>query len=287
MKRLERFWAFVAFTALIFTGCGVDLAPELEVEGLIRVGVAAQPPAFIVENDAGELGGVYSDMVRDLGLYLNRETGLVLFREEGLPDAVRSGEVDVAFLLRPSGEGEASGLAFSKPFAWLGLGFLTGPESDLDGVEDLNAEGIAVVVLRESRADPFVRTALPQALVRVVDDVYAAVDALLAEEVQAFVHDALGLFDLVEAKGGRLRAVLPPFRRVGVLSAVREDNEALLEALNDFLHDYRAIGGFDRLADRYFPGALEAFDVQGAAFLFDPPERVMIDDSEPAPFLPE
>ena len=284
---MERFWASAAVAVLFFMGCGVDLAPELEVEGLIRVGVAAQPPAFIVEKGSGELGGVYPDMVRDLGLYLNRETGLRLFREEYLPEAVRSGQVDVAFLLSPSQEREAFGLAFSQPFAWLGLGFLTGPDSELDGVEDLNAEGMAVVVIRESRADPFVRTALPLALVRVVDDLHEAVDAVLAEEVQAFVHDSLSLFDLVEAKGARLRVVLLPFRRVGVLSAVREDNEALLEALNDFLHDYRAIGGFDRLADRYFAEALEAFEVQGADFLFAPPERVVIDDSDPVPFLSE
>ncbi len=275
------------FLALLTGGCGMELTPDLEVEGAIVVGMTTAQSSFVIEEEDGEISGVFADMVRDLGLYLNRETVVEILEEGTVMRAVRSRSVDLGFVLDKQADGEETEVMFSKPFAWLGLAFLTAADSELDAVENLNSEERVIAVVRNTRADQFVRTALPQARVHVLDSEDEAVQALLDGDAQGFVHDSLKIFELVDGRGERLRAVLEPFRRVGVSIGVYSENKTLLEAVNDFLHDYREIGGFDRLADRYFADAREAFEVQGADFLLDPPERVMIEDSEATPFLLE
>lgn len=266
----------------------MEMAADLDVEGTIFVGVPEGKEPFLFEDDEGNMSGVFLDMVRDLGLYLNRKTEVRVLDPGVLKASVRSGEVALAFMEKPfSEDAEREDIVFSEAFAWLGLAFLTGPDSELAQVDALNAGGVRVAVVRDSRGDQFVRTALPKASVRVVEDEYAAVNKVVEEEVDAFVHDSLRIFETVDGRTDTLRAVLDPFRRRAIVLAVYAENEALLEAVNDFFHDYREIGGFDRLADRYFADAKEAFDVQGADFLFDPPDRVVIEDSEPAGFLLE
>jgi len=271
------------FLVLFTGGCGVELAPDLEVDGAIVVGMTTAQSSFVFEEE-GEITGVFADMVRDLGLYLNRETEVEILEEGTVMQAVRSRSVDLGFVLDKQADEEEGAVVFSKPFAWLGLAFLTAADSELDAVEDLNSEGRVIAVVRDTRAGQFARTALPQATVRELDGEDEAVQAVLEGDVHGFVHDSLKIFELVDGRGERLRAVLEPFRRVGVSIGVYSENEALLEAVNDFLHDYREIGGFDRLADRYFSEAQEAFEVQGADFLFDPPERVVIEDTDAGGF---
>ncbi len=267
---------------LLAAGCGIALTPDLNVDGPIVVGVSESQISFVHLDEAGDVSGVFVDMVRDLGLYLNRETEVKLLDENGLVGAVGGHTVDLAFVLLPPPDmEERPGVVFSKPFAWKSLAFLTDAESELDGLEDLNAEGRTVAVIANHRANSFARTSLPQAAVKVLNSETEAVSLLLAGQADGFIHDSLRIFELADEQRGRFRAVLEPFRRVGVSLAVSADNEALLDAVNDFMHDYREIGGFERLADRYFAEAREAFAVQGADFLFDPPERVMIEDSEP------
>lgn len=270
--------------ALLSSGCGMELAPDLEVDGAITVGMTTAQSAFVFEDEEGKISGVFADMVRDLGLYLNRETAVEILEEGTVMRAVRSRSVDLGFVLNKQADEEETEVVFSKPFAWLGLAFLTASDSELDAVEDLNNDDVAIAVVRDTLASQFARTALPQATVRVLDSEDEAVQAVLEGDVHGFVHDSLKIFELVDARGDRLRAVLEPFRRVGVSIGVHSENEALLEAVNDFLHDYREIGGFDRLADRYFSEAQEAFEVQGADFLFDPPERVVIEDTDAGSF---
>jgi ABC-type amino acid transport substrate-binding protein len=265
----------------LLSACTMELATDLDVEGTIVVGIPEGKEPFLFEDDEGEWSGVFVDMVRDLGLYLNRKTEVNVLDAGDLKAAVRAGEVALAFMERPSSdESDKNEIRFSDEFAWLGLAFLTGPESELTQVDALNAGEIRVAVIRSTRADQFARTALPKASVKVVEDEDGAVNKVLEREADAFVHDSLRIFENVDGRTDNLRAVLEPFRRVGIVAAVYAENEALLEAVNDFFHDYREIGGFDRLADRYFADAKEAFAVQGADFLFDPPERVVIEDSE-------
>lgn len=268
----------------LLAGCGLELSPDLDVDGAIVVGVPDEGAPFFYKDDNGEIAGIYADMARDLGLYLNRGVELRVLKASQQTTAVLSGGVDLTLLTVTQSEADETGLGLSDPFAWRSLAFLTGAESVLDDVEELNVEGRVVVVIDGSRGMQFVRTALPAATVKVVETEAEALRAVKAGEAEAFVQEALEIFNAVDDRTDPFRAVLAPIRRAGIRFGTAPDHVALLEAVNDFLFDYREIGGFERLEDRYFPEAREAFEVQDADFLFDPPERAVIEDTEAGAF---
>lgn len=263
----------------LWTGCPFPVKTDLEIEGALVAGVLGDDPPFEVRGETGEVSGVHVEMAEDLGLYLNREVRFEVLEAGEVKDAVVSGRVDLVFLRGKMSNVAENGVAFSDGYAWMGLAFLTGVDSEVGGVEDLNAEGRVVVVVRESLGNVFVRTAMPRAEVRVLEDGEACVAEVLGGRADAFVHDGLSVYAAVDARPESLRAVLEPFRREAWVLGVRRENKALLDAVNDFLVDYREIGGFDRLAERYFGEVREAFAVQGAAFMFDPPEALVSEDA--------
>jgi polar amino acid transport system substrate-binding protein len=64
------------------------------------------------------------------------------------------------------------------------------------------------------------------------------------------------------------RALLAPLQTESWAVALRPDDAALLAAVNAFLAQYRATGGFDQLSDRFLAEEKAAFAAQGIPFFF-------------------
>lgn len=261
----------VSLTLALGPGCR-DVPPEESAPRSLRVGVVTSQPPFVSRGEDDEPMGISVDMLRDLGVYLNTEVKLVSLSEEEMASELSENRVD---LLLPPAAGpkeNASGFLSTDPFAWVGLAMLTRPEQELATVEDLNQSGLTIGVIENTPGKAFANTSLPHPAVRMFEAEDAARDALIEGDLDALVLEQLDVHRLAGESPDRLRAVLQPFRREPRAFKVREEDGKLRDDLNEFIQDYREIGGFERLLERHIPEIQRDFQEAGAPLPFDPPE---------------
>lgn len=261
------------FVLLLGSGCR-DVSPvdPPSPPRALAAGVDATQPPFVTKDEDGELQGLGVDMLRDLGIYLNTEVTVVPLTGEELSRELLEKRVDLVLPPPNWADGDDEGLLATDPFAWDGLAMLTLPDRELSNVEELNQSGVTVGVVENTPGQTFANTSLSNPAVRAFESEEAARDALLEGGVDVLVLDPLAVHRIAGEFPERLRAVLHTFRREPRVFKVREDDEGLREDLNEFIQDYREIGGFERLMERHIPEVQRDFQEVGAPLPFDPPE---------------
>ncbi|HET7825727.1 MAG TPA: ABC transporter substrate-binding protein [Anaeromyxobacter sp.] len=169
-----------------------DLAPR----GTLRAAINFGNPVLAQKDPAtGEPRGVSVDLARELGRRLGVPVELVTFDAAGkVFDALRDGAWDVAFLaIDPA---RAAGIDFTQPYVRIEGTYLVPEGSPLRKVEDADRDGVRVAVGRGSAYDLFLTRAVKHATLVRADTGAAALDAFVAEELEAAagVRQALETF---------------------------------------------------------------------------------------------
>jgi len=253
------------------SGCGPRSQESHGKNSPIVVGMELAYRPFEMTDEQGEPAGISVDMARDLGTYLNRDIEIRNMSFDGLIPALRSGNIDLIISSMTATEERAESIDFSDPYVWTGLAMLVGADSEILTIEDVNVRNRTVAVKQGTTGHIYAQTALPRATVRVFDDESAAVLEVVQGKADVFLYDQMSIYRHAERHPEKARALLEPFRREAWAIGVRKGNEAMLEAVNDFLRDYRNLGGFAQLTETYLAEMHEAFENMGYEFIFDPP----------------
>jgi len=89
--------------------------------------------------------------------------------------------------------------------------------------------------------------------------------------VDAWVYDQISVMNYAQRNPETTKALLAPIRIEQWAIGMRHGQAELKAQTDAFLKDYRASGGFAKLADKYLATERELMKQQGLPFVFDLP----------------
>lgn len=233
----------------------------------LRVGMELGYPPFEMVGQDGQPEGVSVEMARALAEYLVRPLVIENTAFDGLIPALKSGKIDLIISSMTANEERRRSIDFSEPYVRTGLALLVRKGESARTAGDLNSPNKRVAVKRGTTGHLFAMDHLPKAQLLVLDKENSAVLEVAQGRADAFIYDQLSVYANWKRNPATTEAVLEPLRQEEWAVGVAKGNDALREKVNAFLREFRASGGFDRLAKKFFAEEREAFRKLGTDFI--------------------
>jgi polar amino acid transport system substrate-binding protein len=256
--------ALIACAALIglLTGCGQKTPDRLVV------GMELAYPPFEMTDQQGQPAGVSVDLARDLGKQLGREVEIENIPFHGLIPSLQTHKIDLIISSMTATPERAKSIAFSDPYLTTGLCLLVGKDSGIQSIADADQAGRTVAVKIGTTGHVYATDKIKNARVIVLDKEDACVLEVVQRKADAFIYDQISTYENWRRNQETTKAILKPFVQESWAVGLRLDDTNLLHSVNQFLKDYRASGGFERLGDKYLKDQKEAFSKLGYPFYF-------------------
>ncbi|HOD54290.1 MAG TPA: transporter substrate-binding domain-containing protein, partial [Candidatus Cloacimonadota bacterium] len=149
-----------------------------------------------------------------------------------------------------------------------GLCILTGKDSNINSIENLNQEGKIVVVKKGTTGHIYAKENLKKARLLVVDKESSAVMEVIQQNADAFIYDQMSTYKNWQENLSKTNAVLKPFTEESWAIGIRQEDNQLREAVNKALFELKNEGLFDRLGDNYLSEQKRVFKEMGYPFYF-------------------
>jgi polar amino acid transport system substrate-binding protein len=234
----------------------------------LRVGMDLSYPPFETIGPDGRPAGVSVDLANALAHQLGRPLIIENIPFTGLIPSLRSGKIDLILSSMTATEERAKSVGFSDPYLTTGLAALVPKSAGVEDLTALDAPGRTVVVRQGTTGEVFARAKLQQARVLVLEKENSCVLEVVQGKADAFIYDQMSVFQNARRHPDTTRALLAPLQTESWAVALRLGDDGLRSDVNAFLTDFRAAGGFDRLAARYLAEEKAAFQAQGIPFVF-------------------
>ena len=233
----------------------------------LRVGMDLSYPPFEALGPDGSPSGISVDLARGLAASLGRPLQIENIPFTGLIPSLKSGKIDVIISSMTATSERAKSVAFSNSYLTTGLCALVPKDSPAAAFADLDIAGNTIVVRQGTTGEVFARRNVRHARILTLEKENACVVEIAQGKAAAFIYDQMSVFQNAK-RNPATRALLAPLQTESWAAALRQDDPALLAAVNKFLDDFRATGGFEKLADKYLPEEKAAFGAQGIPFVF-------------------
>jgi len=220
------------------TGPSPEARNALAPTGKLRVGINLANPVLAKRDPAtGEVNGITMDLGRMLATRVGAEFVPVLYPNPGaLVEGARAGAWDVGFAAVDPARADV--LEFTAPYMEVSVTYVVPAASPVRSIADADRAGLRIGVGARNAADLFLTRTLKQAqLVRIPDNIDAAVELLRAGKADLFASNRAGLIQIRDKLGAyrlldeRLYAVehaiaLPRGRGAGLAHAKAVVEEA-------------------------------------------------------------
>lgn len=247
---------------LFFTACSKPSPEQL------TVGMELEYPPFETVGDRGEPAGVSVDLARALADHLGRELVIRDFKFKGLPAALKTGKIDLVISSMTATPERAKAIAFSDPYASTGLALLVRKDSTISDLESLNTEGHTVAVKAGTTGEKFAEERLGKAKLLRLDHAGACSIEVSQGKADAFIYDQMSVLEFADRYPDTTRALPAPLQVEQWAIGIGKDRDELRDRVNAFLREFRAEGGFDRLAEKHLSVQKERFERAGVPFIF-------------------
>jgi polar amino acid transport system substrate-binding protein len=145
---------------------------------------------------------------------------------------------------------------------------LVGVNADIPNSAEIDRPGRTLVVRQGTTGELWARGNLKHAKVLSVEKENAAVLEVIQGKADAFIYDQMSVWQNWKKNPTTTRAFLTPLQKEYWAVGVKLDNDALRLKINDFLKEFRAKGGFEKLGDRFLSEQKEAFRKENIPFYF-------------------
>lgn len=234
----------------------------------LRVGMDLSYPPFETIGPDGSPSGISVDIAGALAIDLGRPLVIENMPFTGLIPALRSGKIDLIISSMTATEERAKSVAFSEPYLTTGLAALIPANSEAQTLADLDQTGQTIVVRQGTTGEVFARGNFHKASLVVLEKENACVLEVVQGKAAAFIYDQMSVYQNAKRQPGRTKALLTPLQKESWAIAMRPDERALQNGVNQFLQKFREDGGFNNLADKYLAEEKSAFKEQGIPFFF-------------------
>ena len=236
------------------------------------VGMELAYPPFEMTDTANNPTGLSVDFAKALGLKLGREVVIENMAWAGLIPALETGKIDLIISSMTITDERQKTIDFSDPYAMANLALLIAKNSTVKSYADLDQPGRKLAVKKGSTGHSYAVAHLKNANnIMVFDKESACVLEVVQGKVDAFTYDQLTIFRNWQENKDKTNVNLAPYQETpeywGV--GIKKGNDALKSDVNAFIKEFRATGGFNKLADTYLTDEKKTFDELKIPFFFD------------------
>jgi polar amino acid transport system substrate-binding protein len=253
---------YLVLIVALLAGCSPKPHPQL------IVGMELAYPPFETTDPRGQPAGVSVDLARDLGQSLGREVQIQNLPFDGLIPSLQTRKIDLIISSMTATEERARTIAFSEPYLSTGLCLLVGRNSPIQNMAQADQPGRVLVVKQGTTGHVYAADKVKQARVLVLDSEAAGVLEVVQGKADGFIYDQISTYENWRRNQATTRPILQPFQRESWAIGLRQDDAELRRQVNQFLRDYKARGGFEKLGDRYLSEQKAAFKQLGYPFYF-------------------
>jgi len=185
---------------------------------------------------------------------------------------LETGKIDLFISSMTFTEERKKTIDFSDPYAMANLALLIAKNSPVKSYADLDQPGRKLAVKKGSTGHSYALSHLKNANnLMVFDKESACVLEVVQGKVDAFTYDQLTIFRNWQENKDKTTVNLTPYQEApeywGV--GIKKGNDALKSDVNAFIKEFRAGGGFDRLAETYLMAEKKTFNEPKIPFFFD------------------
>ncbi len=250
--------------AALLAGCGGGPADD----DTLVVGMELNYPPFEMRNSQNQPDGISVRIAEALGEYLERPVRIQDTAWDGIIPALKAGKIDLIISSMTVTEERSRAIAFSDGYVSNGLCLLVGKDAPIQSAEDLNQDGLTLAVKLSTTGEIWAKQNLPRAKFIVLDVAATCALEVVQGRADAFIYDQISVYNFWRKYPEETRVILDPIRQETWGIGLRQEDTALLQQVNAFIAQFRAEGGFDRLAERYMKEEKETFESMGVPFVF-------------------
>ena len=237
----------------------------------LTVGMELAYPPFEMTDPTNKPTGLSIDFAAALAKKLGREIVIENMAWAGLIPALETGKIDLIISSMTITEERKKTIDFSEPYAMANLALLIAKDSPVKSYTDLDQKGRKLAVKKGSTGHTYALANLKNAELMVFDKESACVLEVVQGKVDAFTYDQLTIFRNWQENLDKTTVNLTPYQKTpeywGV--GIKKGNDALRESVNKFIVEFRAQGGFDKLAETYLAKEKKTFTDLKIPFFFD------------------
>ena len=204
----------------------------------LRVGISANMPPLVYKVGR-RLQGLEIDFANQLGQYLNREIKFVELAWDKQISSLEAGKIDIIMSGMTITPKRAYRVGFAKPYMRSGQMLLVRMEKAQlysSGIYSLMGSKPAIGTIENTTGDYFITKTINRANITRYTTSEKAVQALVKEEIDVFVHDAPVICHLAaQNEQSRLTPILQLSNEEQLGWAVNKMDQKLLQEVNGFL----------------------------------------------------
>ena len=243
--------ALVLGATLLGQAIAGEQLKTIKDKGVISVGLEGTYPPFSFVDADGKLAGFEVDLSEALAKELGVNAKLQPTKWDGILAALESKRLDVVVNQVTISEERKKKYDFSEPYTVSGIQALTlkKNEGTIKSAADLAGKKVGVGL--GTNYEQWVKSAVPDAVVRTYDDDPSKFQDLRVGRIDAILIDRLAALEY--AKKAQDTAVAgDAFSRLESGIALRKGEPELLDAINKALDKLRADGTLAKLSEKYF-----------------------------------
>lgn len=241
---------------VLFSGCRTSRPVSASAEAALRVGIFPDYAPIIFEQQ-GEYVGVDADFARLAAGSLGRPVVFVPMEWNSLIPALLEGDIDVIMSGMSITQGRRARVAFTSPYFEAGQkALLRVTDSALyKTAKDITKSTARIGVIRGSTADMFVTSECPYAKKISYASIHDAVWDLGPHRmrIDLFISDGPAVGWAAARSESILTSLNVPFTKEHMAWAVRRNDEALRDTLNNLLTIWKTDGTWNTVIKRWIP----------------------------------
>lgn len=264
---MHKLFAILLLSVAVFSSVSCSRTPDDKSRPLV-VGMELNFPPFEMKDPSGKPAGISVEMAEAFGKFAQREIRIEDMPFDALIPALKTGKIDLAISSMTITAERGRSIDFSEPYLHTGISILTGANTGIQNVGDIDQPGRKIAVKKGTTGHIYATDHFKQAQVLTFDSSSGAVVEVIQGKADAFIYDEMSVFQYFRQNPKTTRAILAPFQKEGWGVGVRKGNDELRQQVNAFLADFKAKKGFNALGDKYLGEEKKAFQEMGLPFYF-------------------
>lgn len=234
---------------------GTPVMTRIQKSGELVLGTSANMNPMTFKQPDGTLAGLDIDLARLMANAMEVKLVTKVMPFKDLIPALRSGEVDVVLSNMTINPARNMNVAFIGPYLTSGKCVVTKEETlaKAEEVKDLNAKDVSFAVLKDSTSEKFVRTLMPNVIVKTVLNSQDGAEMVASDKVSGMLTDLPVCLATIKNNpdAGFVTVVsLLTYEPIGV--AVSGDDPLFINWTENFLERVTETAMLDVLAVKWF-----------------------------------
>ena len=234
---------------------GTPVMTRIQKSGELVLGTSANMEPMTFKQSDGTLAGLDIDLARLMANAMEVKLVTKVMPFKDLIPALRNGEVDVVLSNMTINPARNMNVAFIGPYLTSGKCVITKEETlaKAEEVKDLNAKDVSFAVLKDSTSEKFVRTLMPNVIVKPVSNSQEGAEMVASDKVSGMLTDLPVCLSTIKNNpdAGFVTVVsLLTYEPIGV--AVSGDDPLFINWTENFLERVTETAMLDVLAVKWF-----------------------------------